>query len=155
MPSLTIFLDVSVILSGLASPTGGSGKVLEAARQQKLRLLTTPPVVEEVNRHLGKLKIIPDELHRLLFSKTVRLLANPSEEMIKKFRQVCHDPDDAHVLAGAGMSGADVLLSLDKKHILVPNVQKALQPMSVKSPESFWRGLQKKTYTAHIMKSPR
>lgn len=144
MPSLTIFLDSSVILSGLASPTGGSGKVLQAAKQQKLKVLTTPLVVEEVTRHLDKLNIVPDKLHRLLSSKTVRLLANPNDGTIEKFRHVCHDPNDAHVLAGAAISGADILLSLDKKHILAPSVQKALHPMSVKSPKDFWRGLQKK-----------
>lgn len=145
MPSLTLFLDASVILSGLASPTGGSGKVLEAAKRQKLTLFTTPLVVEEVARHVGKLNIAPDKLHRLLSSKTVRLLADPNEKTIEKFRHACHDPDDAHVLAGAAISGANVLLSLDKKHILVPKVIKALHPMFVKSPKSFWRGLQKKT----------
>lgn len=141
MPSLTIFLDSSVILSGLASPTGGSGKVLEAAKQQKLKLFTTPLVVEEVTRHLDKLNIVPDKLHRLLSSKEVRLLANPNEGTIEKFRHVCHDPDDAHVLAGAVLSGANVLVSLDKKHILTARVRKFLKPILVKSPKDFWRGL--------------
>ncbi|MBI2620774.1 putative toxin-antitoxin system toxin component, PIN family [candidate division WWE3 bacterium] len=144
MPLLTVFLDASVILSGLASPTGGSGKVLEAAKQQKLKLLTTPLVVEEVTRHLDKLKITPDKLHHLLSSKTVRLLTNPNEETIEKFSRFCWDTDDAHVLAGAAISGADVLLSLDKKHILTTSIIKILRPMAVKSPKSFWKGLQKK-----------
>ena len=117
---------------------------MDAARQQKLKLFATPLVVEEVTRHLYKLSIVPDKLHRLLFSKTVRLWANPNEETIKKFRDVCRDPGDAHILAGAAISGANILLSLDKKHILVPNVIKALHPISVKSPKSFWRGLQKR-----------
>lgn len=142
MPSLTIFLDASVILSGLASPTGGSGKVLEAAKRQKLTLFTTPLVVEEVIRHLDKLNILPDKLHRLLSSKTVRLLADPNEKTIEKFRHVCHDPNDAHVLAGAVISGVNILLSLDKKHILALNVQNTLQPMSIRSPKSFWKELQ-------------
>lgn len=140
MPSLTIFLDASVILSGLASPNGGSGKVLKAAKLHKLKLLTTPLVVEEVSRNLDKLHVVSNKLHRLLSSKIVLLLANPNEETIEKFRRICRDPDDAHVLAGAAISGADVLLTLDKKHILAPNVQKALQPMSVKSPKNFWSG---------------
>ena len=144
MPSLTIFLDASVILSGLASPCGGSGKLFVAANRKKLIVLTTPRVIEEVDRHLDKLHIAPDQLHRLLSDKIVRLVADPNEETIKKFRRIIKDPDDAHVLAGAVMSGADLLLSLDKKHILAPNVEKALRPMSVKSPKSFWRELQKK-----------
>lgn len=145
MPSLTIFLDASVVLSGLASPTGGSGKLLMAASQNKLRLLSTPRVIEEVVRHLDKLHIAPDQLHKILSERTLRLVADPNEETVKKFRRVIKDPDDAHVLAGAVMSGAGVLLSLDKKHILAPNVGKALRPMSITSPKGFWRGLQKKT----------
>lgn len=144
MPSLTIFLDSSVILSGLASPTGGSGKLFVAAKQEKLKLLTTPLVIEEVVRHVDKLHIAPEVLHRLLSAKIVRLMANPNAETIRKFRRIVIDPDDAHVLAGAAISGAAILLSLDKKHILAPNIGKALHPMSVKSPKSFWRGLQKK-----------
>ncbi len=144
MPSLTIFLDASVILSGLASPAGGSGKLFVAANRKKLKLLTTPRVIEEVVRHLDKLHIAPGHLHRLLSDKIVRLLADPNEETTKKFRRVITDPDDAHVLAGAVLSGADILLSLDKKHILAPNVGKTLRPMSIQSPKSFWRGLQKK-----------
>lgn len=144
MPSLAIFLDASVILSGLASPTGGSGKLLTAAKQQKLKLLATPLVIEEVVRHIDKLHIAPDQLHRLLTAKIVQLLANPNEEMIQKFRRIVKDPDDAHVLAGAALSGANFLLSLDKKHILAPSVQKTLFPMSIKSPKSFWHGLRKK-----------
>lgn len=144
MPSLTIFLDASVILSGLASPTGGSGKLLTAAKQQKLKLLATPLVIEEVVRHIGKLHIAPDQLHRLLTAKIVQLLANPNEEMIQKFRRIVKDPDDAHVLTGAALSGANFLLSLDKKHILAPSVQKTLFPMCIKSPKSFWHGLRKK-----------
>lgn len=131
-------------MSGLASPKGGSGKVLEAAKRKKLTLLTTPLVVEEVARHGDKLSIEPDKLHRLLSDNIVRLLGNPNEETIEKFRRIVKDPDDAHVLAGAAISGADILLSLDKKHILEPNAEKALRPMAVKSPRSFWRGLQKK-----------
>jgi len=143
MPSLTIFLDASVILSGLASPAGGSGKLLQASRQQKLKLLTTPLVIEEVARHIEKLHIAPGQLHRLLSDKIVRIIPDPNEGTIQKFRRITKDPDDAHVLAGAALSGADLLISLDKKHILAPNVGRALHPMSVKSPKSFWRGLQK------------
>lgn len=145
MPSLTIFLDASVILSGLASPGGGSGKLFVAAGRNKLKLLTTPRIIEEVVRHLDKLHIASDQLHRLLSEKIVRLVADPNEETVKKFRRIINDPDDAHVLAGAVLSGAGVLLSLDKKHILAPNVGKSLRPLSITSPKEFWRGLQKKT----------
>lgn len=139
MPSLTIFLDASVILSGLASPTGGSSKLLEAARQHKVKLLTTPLVIQEVVNHLQKLEINPDQLKALLSRKTIHLIANPNEEMVEKFTRISQDLDDAHVLASAGLSGAKVLVSLDKKHILTPKVRIFLKPMLVKSPKDFWK----------------
>ena len=63
---------------------------------------------------------------------------NSIKEMIKKFRKSTPDPHDAHVLAGAGLSGAKILLSLDKQHILIPRVRNTLKPMLVLSPKYFW-----------------
>lgn len=140
---LTVYLDSSVILSGLASPEGGSGSVLKAARLKKLRLLTTNSVIEEVGEHLQKLKIDPDKLHRLLSSKYLLLKKKPSETSIKKFLKVVTDPDDAHVVAGAAFSGANYFLSLDKKHILTPDVKRFLKPMQILSPKEFWSSLRK------------
>lgn len=139
MPLLTIFLDASVILSGLASPTGGSRKLFEAAGRHKLKLLTTPLILQEAANHLQKLDIEPQQLETLLSAKIIHLVANPPEKMIKKFQSASPDPNDAHVLAGAGLSGANILVSLDKKHLLTARVRKILKPMLVKSPRGFWR----------------
>lgn len=144
MPSLKIFLDASVILSGLASPIGGSRKLFEAARSNKLKLITTPFIVQEVANHLQKLDIEPGRLEALLSAKIIYLLANPNEKIIKKFSKSTPDPNDTHVLAGASLSGAIVLVSLDKKHLLAPKVRKTLKPMLVKSPKEFWRWISEK-----------
>lgn len=143
MRLLTVFLDTSVILSGLASSSGGSRKLFEAAAKRKLRLLTSSYVLEEAIRHLQKLKIERVSLEELFSEKIVSLIANPPDDLIKKFHSVSLDPDDAHVLAGAALSGADILLSLDKKHILMPAISKVLKPIMVKSPKEFWHWLQK------------
>lgn len=139
MPLLTIFLDTSVILSGLASPIGGSRKLFEAAKRHKIKLLTTSLVLQEAVNHLQKLDIEPHQLETLFSTKTIHLVANPPEKMIEKFRAASPDPDDAHVLAGAGLSGANVLVSLDKKHLLTAGVRRVLKPMLVKSPRDFWK----------------
>lgn len=141
MTSLTIFLDASVILSGLASPTGGSRSLYEAAKRRKILLRTTPFVIQEVVNHLQKLDIDPRKLRSLLSTKTLQLIFDPPEEMIAKFRQVISDPWDAHVLAGAVLSRASVLVSLDKKHILTPLVRRMLHPIRVNSPKEFWKWL--------------
>src|SRR3989338_11415203 len=147
MSLLRIFLDASVILSGLASSKGGSGKLFKAAQGGKLKLITTPFVIEEVVNHLEKLNIESKQLEDLLSSKIIHLTKNPNEDEIERFHRVSSDPDDAHVLAGAGLSGADKLISLDKKHILTSKVRKYLKPMPVHSPKEFWDWLREREKT--------
>jgi putative PIN family toxin of toxin-antitoxin system len=139
MPSLTIFLDASVVLAGLASPNGGSGYLFHAARQQKLTLFATPLVIGEVYRHLTKLNLTPDDLAALLDNQVILLVPNPPESLISQCSAYTVDPDDAHVLAGAIASKVNYLLSLDQKHILTDKVKQNLAPIQVLSPKSFWQ----------------
>src|SRR3989344_4588579 len=110
--SLKIFLDSSTILSGLASPNGGSGKLLKFGESNKVKLIVNPYIVEEVSTHLQKLRIHPKDLESLLSKKTVFLVNNPPEQVTFQFEKVGKDPKDAPVIAGAVNSLADYLVSL-------------------------------------------
>lgn len=145
MPSLTVFLDASVILSGLGSATGGSRKLLAAGATKKFKLITSAYILQEVVNHLLKLKIEKSELLKVLSQKTILVLPNPKEEFIEKFSRVSADSDDAHVLAGAVLSDAKILISLDKKHLLTKAVRKTLKPILMMSPKQFWDWLRKKS----------
>lgn len=139
MKSLTVFLDASVILAGLASPNGGSGKLLAAAIKKKLALITTPLIINEVNRHLGKLKLKEKQLTDCLDQNLISLKPNPQPELIQRFNKFTRDPDDAHVLAGAFTANCRILLTLDKKHLLTTKAKKALKPTRILSPKEFWQ----------------
>ena len=141
MASLIVFLDASVILAGLASPHGGSSLLFKAAKKKKITLITTPLVINEVNRHLIKLKVKPSLLKTLLDRRIVNLVADPPETLIKRCRRLTADPDDAHVLAGAVITSARFLLSLDKKHLVTSRTNKYLRPMRVLTPKQFWQRL--------------
>lgn len=139
MKSLAAFLDSSVILSGLASSEGGSFQLFAAAKKEKLRLISTPLIIEEVARHLTKIKVKPAELKNLLNQRLLRLIPNPEEKIIFACKNLTPDPNDAHVLAGAILAKTDFLLSLDKKHILTETVKKHLYPIKILSPFQFWQ----------------
>lgn len=141
MTSLTVFLDSSVILAGMASPLGGAGFLLQAARKKKISLIATPLIINEVNRHLSKLKLQSKQLKTLLNRRIICLVKDPDEAIISRCRRLTADPDDAHVLAGAILANANFLLSLDKKHVLTKRVKKHLFPIRVFSPEQFWQSL--------------
>lgn len=143
MKSLTVFLDASVILSGLISSTGGSGKFLKAGAQKKIRLIASEKVIYEVTDNLSKVNVQRNIFENLLASRTIQIINTPTDEKIKKFISVVDDPNDAHVLAGTVHSAASILVSLDKKHILVSKVKKALKPIKVLSPKQFWEFLKK------------
>lgn len=141
MPSLTVFLDTSVILSGLASPSGGSAALFVAGKKKRVKLITTELVLNEAVAHLSKLAIQTSQLEALLDSSTIRVIPNPAQDSMEKFKTVTTDPDDIHVIAGAVLSGSDALLSLDKKHITTPRVKEVLKPMKIMSPKEFWKWL--------------
>jgi len=141
MKSLNVFLDASVILSGLGSVAGGSHKILEAGESKKFNLFATKLVIGEVERHLSKVKVPSSELQRIIEKEIIQVVETPPLEFILKFTSLTLDPNDAHVLAGAVMSGSDFLISLDKKHILTRKVKRFLGPTKVFSPKQLWKYL--------------
>ena len=74
MPPLKISFNASVIPAGLASPTGGSRKLLETAKAKKPKLVTSLYAIEETVNHFDKLKINADQLTNLLVKKLFFLL---------------------------------------------------------------------------------
>lgn len=141
--SLTVFLDSSVILSGLASPSGGSRKILDAGRRKKLRLVAIPFVVQEVANNLSKLQVGQEDMKDLITTKTLLLVPDPPKSSVWRFRQVTPDPNDAPILAGAVFSGATALVTLDKTHIFTQKVKSALKPMKIFSPKDFWNWVER------------
>lgn len=147
MPSLTAFLDTSVILSGLASPSGGSAALFHAAKKKRIKLVTTRLILDEAVANLSNISVHISQLETLFDSSIIHLTQNPPQDTLERFKALTTDPNDVHVIAGAVLSGADVLLSLDKKHITTTRVKKALKPMKVMSPKEFWKWITKHTFT--------
>lgn len=143
MKSLIVFLDTSVILSGLASSTGGSAKLLQLGFKKSIKLVVTDKLVQEAAKHLVKLKIHPSKLEAIIKKRQVFLKKTPAQAIIKKFSLVTSDPNDAHVLAGAVVCSAHALVSLDKKHIITPKVKRSLKPIKILTPKQFWHWLGK------------
>lgn len=137
--SSTVFLDSSIILSGLASLSGGSRKILDAGEEGKLQLVATPFIIQEVANNMSKLQVDEKDLKTLLATKTIHLISDPPQDVVRKCRRATPDPNDAPIIAGAVFSGATVLVSLDKTHILTQKVRRSLKPIKVFSPKQFWR----------------
>lgn len=138
MPKSTskIFLDASVILAAFGSPSGGSALIINY-QGKAYKCITSVDIIAEVLHKSYKLKATESALKNFLKKKNILIITSPTEEQKHQFDEVVADKKDRHVLASAKESGADFLLSYDRKHIVVPKVKKALKPTKVITPKEF------------------
>lgn len=113
MASAKIFVDTSVIIATLLSPTGGSSYLFETYRGT-CDFLINEHVLKEILRIItGKLSddLAAEDFFRL--AKTIRLKVklNPPTDALKSLTSVI-EQDDQPILASA-LEQADYLLTLD------------------------------------------
>ncbi len=116
---LKVLFNASVVLSGLKSPNGGSGKLLLLIKKGRFEGKISEIIFDEVLRH-GKRLGLPTKVvvknSLELFGKFIPV---PNEKTIEKYKKIVVDEGDAHVLASCYEEKLDTLVTLDKKHLLV------------------------------------
>jgi predicted nucleic acid-binding protein len=115
--TLRIFIDSSVLFSAANSARGHSRDLVLLSAGRKINLILSNFVLEETIRNLSQLKQPPlDDLEELL--------ENANIEIVEVGRQAVLDAGkfivmkDAPIIAAAKSAQVDMLVSLDKKHIL-------------------------------------
>ena len=108
-----VFLDTSVLLSGLNSPTGASGLIISLFKVEKIKIIISPEVIEEAERVIkNKFPLLGVSFLDFLSNKpliTKKLV--PKE--IKRISHIIFS-EDAPIFAGALKARANFLLTLDK-----------------------------------------
>ena len=136
---MNVVLDTNVFVSGVFF-SGIPSKILEAWRDGRVTLVTSPKVLEEYRRvgdHLKARRQGVDLQPFLSLAATAGLVI----EDIDLPDQVCEDPDDDKFLACAVASGSKVVISGDKHLLRVSG----WQGVEVLTPRSFYeRHLRKK-----------
>jgi len=127
-----VFVDSSVLFSAVNSPTGGSAKLFTV---ENLKLVASPIILTEVERNVRK-KLLEDHLKRffLLAEQLTIIDQRPNELLIRRAKKVIAEKD-AVILAEAKQSKAEVVVTLDKKHFLIPKVAKFLGKQKVFTPK--------------------
>lgn len=136
-----VFLDASCWVAAAGSPTGGSTLILKLARAGHVRVVATRRVLKEAEHNI-RTKMGEEPLlryYRLLGSVELELASPVTPEEEAKWSGLVA-PKDAHVLAGAAKAKADVLISLDRRHILTERVREAF-PIPVQDTGEFLRGI--------------
>lgn len=127
-----VFFNASVILSGLKSPKGGSGKLLYLTKQKQIIGIISEIILDEALRHAEKIGFEKEVLEQSVLAVFNPIIPAPTSESVKIYEKISLDLGDAHVLASYTESKADFLVTLDKKHLLI--LQGKIKKVTIVSP---------------------
>ena len=113
-------LDANQFISGMIARKGNSARILGAWRENRFTLVTSPPILEEIEQVLSRPSIlarlswpvfeVEDFISQMkLFAQVVNPSITPSG--------ITEDPDDNKYLAAACTASADCIVSGDH-HLL-------------------------------------
>lgn len=130
-PPVVLF-NASVILAGIKSPAGGSGKLFSWSKDKKINGLISEIILDEAMRNGPRIGVEPMFVARKIKNCGIGIHAAPDSSVVDKFKKIVIDLGDAHVLASAEEQKADFLVTLDKKHLLI--LQKSVKQFKIVSP---------------------
>ena len=116
---MRIVLDTNVLVSALISGDGPPGRVLDAVRHERVTLVTSEAQLDELRTVLGRERLRPyirsEEAQDL-----IRNLEAVGEVVANlPIVSVSPDSDDNVILATAIAGQADLVVSGDKRHMLI------------------------------------
>lgn len=120
--SLKIFLDSSVIVTAVLSPIGGSFRLFQEAKLNRIEIYISHFIFDEVITTLQrKYPAKLSSFYELIRENPINFVKDPSPKSIATLTNFIH-PDDAPILAAAIRSKPDFLITWDKKHFLKKEV---------------------------------
>jgi len=121
-----IFLDATVWISALISPSGLSGLVLSFAERKLFDALTSPIIQGEVSRWISRQKKqLELNNHRVAFLQIIRPESiDLAEDDFSIWPEI--PETDRHVIAGAVKGNANILISDNIRHLKKPSAKKCI-----------------------------
>ena len=114
-----IFLDTSVIIAAVMSPTGGARLLFHLAQAGTVKLLVGKGVLEEAEEVMRrKAPEMLGLLAQLLDEAKIEICKLPTPAQQKKAQSLLSYSPDADVLAQAISANPDWLVSHDKEHFV-------------------------------------
>lgn len=116
---IKVLFNASVVLSGINSPKGGSGKLLDFVKKGKINGLISEIILDEILRHSNKFDLTRGEVLDMcqIFFKSI--ISAPKQKLVHKYSKLVIDEGDAHILASGAEHKIKYLVTLDKKHLLI------------------------------------
>jgi predicted nucleic acid-binding protein len=113
---LRIFIDSSVLFTAANSAKGHSRDLMLISAAGKLTLVLSDFVLEETRRNLALTQPGSTVLERIIQEARIEIVSVTGQQVLDAMKWIV--PKDAPILAAAKVAKVDMLVSLDKKHIL-------------------------------------
>ena len=132
---MRVFFDASVIIAALLSPSGGSSQLLKYVKLGKITGITSQTVIEEILEEdkFSRIKKSKREIEQFIVDNRLIVRKPITIGEIEPYQGLV-DIEDAHLIAGANLTRCRHLVTLDKKHLLRPDIQKKFLPLKIVSP---------------------
>ncbi|MBI2326980.1 putative toxin-antitoxin system toxin component, PIN family [Candidatus Curtissbacteria bacterium] len=133
---MRVFFDASVIIAALLSKTGGSSLLFKYITVQKIIGITSQTVIEEIQEEdkFTKIKKTKKQIEQFVAESGLVVRKPITTDEIDPYTGMV-DMEDAHLVAGANLTRCKYLVTLDKKHLLRPDIQKKFLPLKILSPK--------------------
>jgi putative PIN family toxin of toxin-antitoxin system len=131
---MRVYFDACVLIAGLLSSAGGSALLITLVKKNVIIGITSETVLDEVLSKTGKIRKSENEIRKFIATSNLIIRQAITQEEIISYSTFI-DKDDAHVLAGANLTRCNYLVTLDKKHLLRPDIQKQSLPLRIVSPK--------------------
>ncbi len=142
-----VFVDSSVLIAGVLSPSGGARAILVLAEAEVLTVVISQQVQVECERVLQtKAPLALAPYHEALRAIPFEVCVDPTPEQVERAAQSI-DIDDASILDAAIATAPDYVASLDRKHFLQPEVAQR-SGLRIGTPGDFVAWLRERTTSA-------
>lgn len=131
---MKVYFDASVIIAALLSPSGGSALSISLVQHKLVVGITSQTVIDEVINNSSKIHQPINSIHDFISETSLVVRSRLTEEEISPYVNKVAIKD-AHVLAGAIRSHCDYLVTLDKKHLLIPSLRDTVPELVILSPK--------------------
>ena len=111
-----IFIDSSVLFTAANSATGHSRDLMLISAAGKFTLVLSEFVLEETRRNLALTQPGLTVLERIVQEAQIEIVSVTRQQVLDAMKWIV--PKDAPILAASKVAKVDMLVSLDKKHIL-------------------------------------
>lgn len=133
---IKVFLDASVIIAAMLSPTGGSAKVIKLGQLGSWAQITSQTVIDEVKDHTEKIGKSAAEIDQFIKEHSVLMRKRLTKLDIKPYLGKV-EQDDAHLIAGAKLTKCDYRITLDKRHLLKTDIKNRFKLLKIVNAQEF------------------